>query len=310
MNKPYSKEEYKKLKEQEYNELQQKLDAGIKDALNSDKYKDFLKTMSKFYNYSAYNSILIGLQNENATFVASAKNWAKQNVKINEEEKGNPIKIICGYDRQVNIYETDDKGKNILDENNKPKVKEVRTYINFRPGYIYDIVQTSAKDDDRFRLKKESDVIIKNKDKIIKGLEKITGIKIEFANNLGRANGTYNREDNTIRVRGNMGDVKTISTSIHESAHALLHKNKKIEKSHEQIEFEAESVAFVVCERLGIDSKENNFLYLANWVGKEDISEFKNSISDIQRVSNKILRELTKYQEQDLMQHQNQEQEM
>ena len=86
MDKPYSKEEYKKLKEQEYNELQQKLDAGIKDALNSDKYKDFLKTMSKFYNYSAYNSILIGLQNENATFVASAKNWAKQNVKINEEE--------------------------------------------------------------------------------------------------------------------------------------------------------------------------------------------------------------------------------
>ena len=88
-----------------------------------------------------------------------------------------------------------------------------------------------------------------------------------------------------------MGDIKTISTCVHEVAHSLLHnKNNKLNLSREQKEFEAESVAYVVCKNLNVDSKENNFLYLANWVGKEDISDFKDSLDRIQKTSNDILK--------------------
>jgi len=289
----YSKEEYKEMKEKEYSDLIEKLDTGIKGALDSDKYKEFLKTMSKFYKYSANNSILIGLQKENATLVASAKNWAKQNVRIDKEEWNNSIKIICGFDKKYNIYEKDENGNNILDENNNPKIKETKTYTNYNVGYVYDISQTSAKNDEKYKLKTAGKDPIAEKDKILKGLEKVTKIKIDFQKNLGGASGVYNVKDNTIKVKQGMSDMETISTAVHESAHSMLHNLVKDKtKSREQQEFEAESVAFVVCERLGIDSKNNNFLYLANWVGDKDLQGFKDSIKRIQNTSRIILQEL------------------
>ena len=292
MNKnEYSKEEYKELKQKELNELQEKLQNGIQDALNSDKYKDFLKTMSKFYKYSYNNSILIQLQKQDATLVASYSDWKKQNVKLNKGEYDNPIKILCPVTIKVNVKEMAD---DMLENRDEAKTKDVKTITKFKVGKVYDISQTNAYENEKYSLKKDSNAIIEEKGKIIEGLEQVTGITINFVNNLGRANGTYDLERNEIKVRDNMGDIKTISTAIHESAHALLHNNNSKDKPREQLEFEAESVAFVVCERLGIDAKKNNFLYLANWVGKQDISEFKNSLKDIQRASNKILQELSK----------------
>lgn len=161
-------------------------------------------------------------------------------------------------------------------------------------GRVFDISQTNA-DRDKYELKKESNEKILNKDEIISTLEKVSGIKINFKNSLGRANGLFNPEEQKIEVRANMGDIKTISTCVHEVAHSLLHnKNSNLDLSKEQKEFEAESVAYVVCKNLNVDSKENNFLYLANWVGQEDISDFKDSLDRIQKTSNDILKHFEK----------------
>ena len=295
MENKYSTEEYKKIKESEKEELKNTLNDGIKNALDSERYKSFLNVMSKCHNYSYTNSLLIALQNDNATIVKSFKDWKKDGVNINKNEKG--IKIFYPIKQVFIEYQKDDKGRIALDENGDKIEVGKNERITFRVGRVFDISQTNA-DREKYELKKESAEKILNKDNIISTLEKISGIKIEFNNNLGRANGRYNPDLQKIEVRGNMGDIKTISTCVHEVAHSLLHnKNSELNLSKGQKEFEAESVAYVVCKNLNVDSKENNFLYLANWVGKEDISEFKDSLDRIQKTSNDILKEFSIQQE-------------
>lgn len=285
-----NKEEYIKIKEKEKKELLEKLNVGIKNALNSDTYKNFLKVMSKCYNYSFSNSMLIYMQNENASIVKSFSDWKKDKVNINKGEKG--IKIFCPAKKKVNIYKVNEKGDFELDKDgNKIKIGE-NEVLTFHIGNVFDISQTNA-NPEKYELKKESNEKIFNKEEIIKKLEKVSNIKFEFANNLGRANGVYYPNEEKIKIRENMGDIKTISTCVHEVAHSILHKNNKNNLSKEQVEFEAESTAYLVCEKLNINSKDNNFLYLANWVGKDDISEFENSLERIQKASNDILKEFS-----------------
>jgi len=304
VEKGYNAEEYKKTKEHEKEELKNALNQGIKDALNSQRYKEFLNIMSRCHNYSYTNSLLILLQNENATFVKSFTEWKKDNVSINKNEKG--IKIFCPVKQVFTEYKKDDKGRILLDENGeKTEIGKIER-TTFKVGRVFDISQTNA-DRDKYELKKESNKKIINKDEIISTLERVSGIKFDFKKSLGRANGLFNPEEQKIEIRANMGDIKTISTCVHEVAHSLLHnKNNELNLSKEQKEFEAESVAYVVCKNLNVDSKENNFLYLANWVGKEDISYFKDSLERIQNTSNKILKEF----EQDFVKNRFREQEV
>lgn len=115
MENKYSTEEYKKIKDKEREELKNTLNQGIKDALNSERYKSFLNIMSRCHNYSFTNSLLISLQNENATLVKSFTDWKKDGVKINKNEKG--IKIFCPVKQVFVEYQMDDKGRVALDEN-------------------------------------------------------------------------------------------------------------------------------------------------------------------------------------------------
>ncbi len=301
MQNRYSTEEYIKLKEKEKKDLSEKLSNGIKDALDSDRYKNFLKVMSKCYNYSYTNSMLIYVQKEDATIVKPFTDWKKDKVNINKDEKG--IKIFCPVKRKVNVYKVDEKGNFELDEQGeKIKVGE-QEQLTFTIGNVFDISQTNA-DPEKYELKKESNEKILNKEEILQKLEKASNIKFEFATNLGRANGMYIPSEEKIKIRANMGDIKTISTCVHEVAHSILHnKNNNLKLSKEQVEFEAESVAYVVCQKLNVNSKENNFLYLANWVGKEDISEFENSLERIQKASNDILKEFNIQKENNNLKH-------
>lgn len=108
MENKYSTEEYKKIKDKEREELKDALNQGIKDALNSERYKNFLNIMSRCHNYSYTNSLLISLQNENATLVRSFTDWRKDKVSINKNEKG--IKIFCPVKQVFVEYQKDDKG--------------------------------------------------------------------------------------------------------------------------------------------------------------------------------------------------------
>lgn len=289
IDKRYSAEEYAKIKEQEKKELAENLSEGIKRALDSDKYKSYLKFMGNCHNYSYTNSMLIYLQNEKATVVKSFTDWKKDKVNINKNEKG--IKIFCPVKKRINIYQKDKGGNFVLDDKGE-KIKESEKEItNFIVGNVFDISQTNANSKNYQLLIYDKDKI-QNKGDILNKLEKVSNIKFEFKDNLNGASGRYFPKKEKIEIKANMEDLETISTCIHEVAHSILHKDiNKIKIPKKQVEFEAESVAYVVCNKLNINCKNNNFLYLANWVGKEDISEFKNSLDRIQKASNDILKE-------------------
>lgn len=289
----YSKEEYINYKENEIKKLQEEIKNGIKDALNSEKYIDFLETISKFHKYSINNAMLILLQKPNATYVAGFSQWEKQGVKVNKGEKH--IKIFAPILKNIDIYEKDNKGDYVLDkDSNKIKVGEKKN-IYFKVTKVFDISQTNAKDNEKYNLIKSNNKIINNKDEILNKLQKVSDINFEFSDNLGDASGVYNKADNTIKLKNGLNDIETISVAVHEVAHSMLHNDLETSKlNKKQKEFEAESVAYIVNRKLGIDSKENNFLYLANWVGKDDISEFEDSMIRIHTTSGMIINEFIK----------------
>lgn len=288
-NNRYSTKEYAEIKEKERNELNEILQKGIRQALESDKYKTFLNLMSKCHNYSYTNSILIIMQNSLATVVKSFNDWKKDKVLVNKGEKG--IKIYTPIKKTVNLYDKDENGSYKLNENGeKIKIGE-REIVKFRIGNVFDISQTNA-DKEKYSLFVVNNDKVENKDDILKKLENASGINFDFKANLGGALGCYSPKENKIKIKANMNEIDTISTCVHEVAHSILHnQNNELKLSKEQKEFEAESVAFVVCNELGVNSKDNNFLYLANWVGKDDLKEFENSLERIQKASNKILKE-------------------
>ena len=286
-NNKYSPKEYAEIKEKEVQALKEKLSQGIREALQSDKYKTFLKLMSRCHNYSFSNSMLICLQNPEATIVKSFADWQKDKAKVNKGEKG--IQIFVPMKKKINIYEKDENGEFKLNENNeKIKIGE-KEIINFRLGNVFDISQTNA-DKEKYNLFIVNNEKVENKDEILKKLENASGINFDFKTNLGGALGCYSPKENKIKIKANMNEIDTISTCVHEVAHSILHnQNNELKLSKEQKEFEAESVAYVVCNKLNVNSKDNNFLYLVNWIGKDDLKEFENSLDRIQKASNKIL---------------------
>ena len=289
MENRYTAEEYAKIKEQERQELSEKLSDGIKNALNSEKYRSFLKFMGNCHSYSYTNSMLIYLQNEDATIVKSFTDWKKDKVNINKDEKG--IKIFCPVKKHINIYQKDENGEYVLNDKGEKIKTDEKEITNFIVGNVFDISQTNA-NPQNYELLISNDEKINNKDEILNKLEKASGIKFEFKDNLKGASGKYSPKEEKIEIKTNMDDIETISTCVHEVAHSILHKNNdKLKLTKSQKEFEAESVSYIVCNRLNIDSEKNNFLYLANWIGKEDISEFKNSLDRIQKASNDILKQ-------------------
>lgn len=289
MENRYTAEEYAKIKEQERQELSEKLSNGIKNALNSEKYRSFLKFMGNCHNYSYTNSMLIYLQNEDATIVKSFTDWKKDKVNINKDEKG--IKIFCPVKKHINIYQKDENGEYVLNDKGEKIKTDEKEITNFIVGNVFDISQTNA-NPQNYELLISNNEKINNKDEILNKLENASGIKFEFKDNLKGANGRYSPKEEKIEIKTNMDDIETISTCVHEVAHSILHKsNDKLKLTKSQKEFEAESVSYIVCNRLNIDSEKNNFLYLTNWIGKEDISEFKNSLDRIQKASNDILKQ-------------------
>lgn len=227
------------------NKLLTQLELGTKELFNSEKYKNYLTTFSKFTNYSINNTILIYLQNPNATLVAGYKAWeTKFNRHVKQVEKGIVILAPMKYKKD-------------------PDDEDSEVYIRFRTTAVFDISQTEGGELPSF-----SPVsIVKDVNgyqKLFTALAKTTDYKIEFAA-LAKdtCKGTCNFTTHTITIREGMSESENLSTLIHEIAHSMLHEDEY--NSRNQAEVEAESVAFVVSTFLGLDTSDYSFPYIVGW---------------------------------------------
>lgn len=230
------------------NKILTQLEHGTKELFNSERYQKYLVTFSKFTNYSINNTILIYLQNPNATLVAGYKAWeTKFNRHVKQGEKGIVILAPMKYKK-----DTDDEDSEV--------------YIRFRTTAVFDISQTEGEELPSF-----SPVsIVKDVNgyqKLFTALAKLTDYKIEFAA-LAKdtCKGTCNFTTHTITIREGMSESENLSTLIHEIAHSILHEDEH--NSRNQAEVEAESVAFVVSTFLGLDTSDYSFP-IHCWVGRK-----------------------------------------
>jgi len=281
-------------------ELLEKVKIGTQEIYNSDKYRNFLSTMSKFHKYSFRNNMLIMMQKPEATYVAGYSSWNKNfKRQVQKGEKGIQIIGFSTNNIEVEEFKKDHNGKIVYDKNGDPeKIKNIYKEPLFMPVYVYDITQTKGEP-----LPKLAHELIGNIEKyndIILALRKVSPHKIEFESIEGETKGYCDNVNKKIVIKEGMSQAQTIKTIIHEITHADLHTPElKLTMENEGIdmqtkEVEAESTAFVVCEHLGIDTSDYSFGYIASWSGSKDLPELQSSLERIQKQSDDLIERVDK----------------
>lgn len=255
--------------------LNEHLKMGLKEYVNSDQYKKYLDTISKFHNYSRRNIDLIHQQKPDATLIAGAKKWNESFGRyINKGEKGFTIYAPSEYKVK------DLNGDFVLDKDGK-----VKTNIRFIPVKVFDVSQTNGKELSLNSVELENNV--ENYVDIYKALKEIAdkdNIKIVFVDKelMPRAYGSYTPAKNTIELRKGMGQGDTLSTLIHELAHAKYQSKIITTEEYALNELHAESIAYVTSKHLGLDTSKQSFGYLNSYM--KDRKDF----TDLDRVIDKI----------------------
>lgn len=269
---------------QSMREITERLEKGVAEIFSSEKYREYLKTMSRFHKYSLNNTILIAMQKPEATFVAGFKAWQSFERHVKKGESG--IKIIAPVKLKLSYEEAgNDSGKNITENDGLQEKDEVEPDIlSFKVVNVFDISQTEGKELPKINARLTGD--IKGYEDYIEAVKQNVPVPVEFIDIYGEANGFFDRE--RIAVRKGMSEIQTIKTLIHEAAHAILHSTPE-EKTRETKEVEAESVAYTVCSHFGIDTSEYSFGYIASWSSTKELKELRDSLETIQKTASDFI---------------------
>ena len=284
---------------QKVQEITDKLEEGLKELFESEKYKTYLSTMSKFHNYSFNNTLLIAMQKPEATLVAGYKAWQKNFERhVNKGEKAIRILAPAPY----KIKEERDKldpvtGEMMFDENGMPQKEQVEVTIPaFRAVSVFDVSQTDGKPIPELEAQELLSTVEGYED-FVQALMNVAPVPIGFEDIPGDSKGYFHTEEKRIAVQENMSESQTLKTMVHEVAHSMLH-NKEINrddlieepaKDRNTKEVEAESVAYTVCQHFGIDTSGYSFGYIAGWSSGKDMKELKSSLDTIRKTASELI---------------------
>lgn len=269
---------------------------GTQEQCFNEKY---LKTIAKFHNYSANNCILIVMQKEDATRVASFTTWKNLNRNVKKGEKG--IKIIAPAPyKKYKLMDCVDKntGEVVIGADGKPIQEKVEVVVqNYKLATVFDISQTEGKE-----LPEIVHELQGNKEdyeKMFTAIQIASPVPINFENIKTGANGYYSQVEKRIAVRDGMSQIQTIKTSIHEVSHAMLHNRDQFTKTGKlpdsfTREVQAESVAYVVCSHFNIDTSDYSFGYIAGWSKNKELPELKESMGVIRETAAQIINKIEK----------------
>ncbi len=277
------------IKNKDYSALADHLKTGIKKYLKSDDFKQYLNFVARFHKYSSKNNTLILAQNHEARHVASFKKWQDLGRKVS---KG--AKAIYVY-APMKLTKKDDQGKPLKDETG-----QAITFTKFHLTPVFDVSQTTGRDLPKpiYELTDNLSQPQQFKD-LFKSLSELTSSEVIFArvDELSDdANGCFIPARELILIRPGMGQQQTIKTLIHETIHARLHHDSQARfgsQSYAKQEFEAEAVAYIVTNHLGIDSSDFSFGYLASWTnGGQQIEVFEDSLATITKEAQQLISEI------------------
>lgn len=265
--------------------LSDMLEQGLEVYACSDKYRDLLKTMSKFHSYSAQNCLLIATQNPSASFVAGFDSWKRNFHRyVKKDSHAIMIKSPCKYTQK------------------NAETGEEQERLGFKASYVFDIEDTAqiqGKPPVQIGVENLSGSVQNFSDMIL-CLTSCADIPISYEKIKGKANGCYTEEPSPhIIISDSLSEIQTVKTLIHEIAHSRLHSSKNTgkeekKKTRDQRELEAESVAFIVCSYFNLDTSDYSFPYILSWSAERFREILKDSMSDIQKTASYIIEETEK----------------
>ena len=270
-------------------ELSEKLETGLKDLIDSDNYRKYLETISRFHNYSYRNCLLINAQCPHATHIAGYNDWRKKFHRfVKAGEKCIWIFAPAPAKRKVLVDRKDSiTGDLVMGSDGNP-IKDIVEIIQmfYKPVPCFDISQTDGVP--LPEIVHKLDFEVDGYDRLMDAIKKISPVPISFENIYTNANGYYDISNNRIVVRNDLSEAQSVKTALHEIAHSMMHdKDSIVDKSWVR-EIEAESVAFIVCSYVGIDTADYSFGYITGWADGR-LEDFKASLGRIKDTSSNII---------------------
>ena len=275
-------------------EITDRLEQGISELFESERYKEYLRVMSKFHNYSFNNTLLIAMQKPDASLVAGFSAWKNQfHRNVIKGQKG--IKIIAPSPFKIKqeVEKKDPRtNKPVIGKDGKPVTEEKEITI---PAYkvvsVFDVSQTEGRELPDIAVNELTGDVERYKD-FFAALEKTSPVPVGFEKIEGGSHGYYHLEEKRIAIDEGMSQLQTLKTAIHEIAHAKLHDidlNAPEDKQQPRVdrrtrEVEAESVAYTVCQHYGLDTSDYSFGYVAGWSSTKELAELKGSWTIVKKV--------------------------
>ena len=281
----------KKLKE-----ITERLEQGVKEIFTSERYTEYLDTMSKFHNYSFNNTLLITMQKPDATLVAGYQAWQKKfNRHVKRGEKGIQIIAPTPVKEKQEIEKIDpDTQEPIIGEDGQPETEIVEMVIpRFRVATVFDVSQTEGEPIAELDVP-ELTGSVQFYDIFMEALQDISPVPVRFMEIDGEAKGYYHQTEKYIAIKTGMSNLQSMKTGVHEVAHAILHDSDVMDadgiiKGKTAKEVEAESIAYIVCSHFGLDTSEYSFTYIASWCESQNMKTLKASMDTIRKTSAGII---------------------
>ena len=297
-------------------EITDRLEQGITELFDSERYKEYLRVMSKFHNYSFNNTLLIAMQKPDASLIAGFNAW-KNNFGRNVMKGQKGIKILAPSPFKIKkeMEKIDPQTqKAIIGKDGKPVTEEKEITIPaFKVVSVFDVSQTEGRELPDIAVNMLTGDVEHYKD-VFAALEKTSPVPVGFEKIESGAHGYYHLEDKRIALDEGMSELQTLKTLIHEIAHAKLHDidlNAPLEDLENRPdrrtrEVQAESIAYTVCQHYGLDTSDYSFGYVAGWSAGRELAELKSSLETIRSAAAEIINsidghivELQKEQAQD-----------
>ena len=277
-------------------EITDRLETGIQELFESERYKAYLTSMAKFHSYSFNNTLLIAMQG--GQLVAGYNKWRDEfHRNVKKGEKAIKILAPAPFKAKKEVPKLDAQGRPVMGQDGKPvtEVQEIQVPA-FKIVSVFDVSQTEGEPLPSIGVE-ELTGSVERYGEFFKALEQTSPVPIGFEDIPGGSHGYYHLTEKRIAIQEGMSELQTLKTAIHEIAHSKLHAIDPEAPAMEQAdhpdsrtrEVQAESVAYAVCQHYGLDTSDYSFGYVAGWSSGKDLKELKASLETIRATSHELI---------------------
>ena len=277
-------------------EITDRLETGIQELFESERYKAYLTSMAKFHSYSFNNTLLIAMQG--GQLVAGYNKWRDEfHRHVKKDEKGIKILAPAPYKVKKEVPKLDEQGQPVMDKDGNPVTEKKEIQVPaFKIVSVFDVSQTEGEPLPSIGVDELAGSVEQYED-FFKALEQTSPVPMAFEDIPGGSHGYYHLTEKRIAIQENMSELQTLKTAIHEIAHAKLHAIDPETPVTEQAdrpdsrtrEVQAESVAYAVCQHYELGTSDYSFGYVAGWSSGKDLKELRASLETIRATAHELI---------------------